>query len=404
MKVLVLNSGSSSIKYEVFDMRAFTSMASGILDDIGARGGRLVHRVLSASGDVEEVTEPAEVADHHRGLERVVSVLRHSGTIAGPDDLLAIAHRVVHGGERFGVSALVDDAVVEAIRESIPLAPLHNPANLMGIEVARRLYPRVPQVAVFDTGFHRTLPAHAYRYAIPAELYARHGVRRYGFHGTSHHYVARRAAQLLGRPLASLDLVTLHLGNGASATAIHHGRSVDTSMGMTPLEGLVMGTRCGDIDPGAVLHLVRDASMRVDDVDAALRLHGGLEGLCGDGDMREVLRRVAGGDAEAALALDVYCYRVKKYVGAYLAVLGRADALVFTAGVGENSPVVRARCCEGLAGLGIALDRARNEAGATGEREIQAEGSSVKVLVIPTDEELEIAHQAVACVRGGDAP
>lgn len=399
MKVLVLNSGSSSIKYEVFDARAFTSLASGVLDDIGARGGHLVHRVRRASGEVVEVTEPAQQVDHQRGLERVFTVLGQSGTIARPEELLAIAHRVVHGGERFGVHALVDDGVVEAIRECIPLAPLHNPANLAGIELARRMYPQVPQVAVFDTGFHRTMPAHAYRYAIPAELYARNGVRRYGFHGTSHHYVARRAALLLGRTLQSLDLVTLHLGNGASAAAIHHGRSVDTSMGMTPLEGLVMGTRSGDLDPGAVLHLVR-AGIRPDDLDAALRLHGGLEGLCGDSDMREVLRRAQRGDPDATLALDVYCYRVKKYVGAYVAVLGRADALVFTAGVGEHSALVRARCCEGLAALGVALDRARNEAGVPGEREIQAEHSSVKVLVVHTDEELEIAHQAVACVRG----
>lgn len=401
MKVLVLNTGSSSIKYEVFDAASLASLASGVLDDVGMPAGRLVHRARGPGGEVAETSEPAAVADHHAGLERVAAALGRSGTIGGPDDLAVVGHRVVHGGERFGVAALVDDAVLAAIRAHAPLAPLHNPANLMGIEVARRLFPAVPQVAVFDTGFHRTVPPRAHRYAVPKALYERHGVRRYGFHGTSHHFVARRAARLLGRPLESLDLVTLHLGNGASAAAIHHGRSVDTSMGMTPLEGLVMGTRSGDVDPGAILHLLGAAGLRPEEVEAALRLHGGLEGLCGASDMREVLRRAADGDPDADLALDVYCYRVKKYVGAYLAVLGRLDALVFTAGVGENAPAIRARCCDGLAALGIAVDPARNAAGAAGDREIQPPDAPVKVLVVPTDEALEIAHQALACARGG---
>ena len=401
MRILVLNAGSSSIKYELFDAATLASLASGVLDDIGAEQGRLVHRVRGAGGVTLETSEAAPVADHRQGFERVMAALVASGAIAAPADLVAIAHRVVHGGARLAEPVIVDDEVVEAIRATIPLAPLHNPANLMGIEVARRLYPGVPQVAVFDTGFHRTLPPRAYRYAVPAELYERHGVRRYGFHGTSHAYVARRAAALLRRPLEALDLVTLHLGNGASAAALRRGQSVDTSMGMTPLEGLVMGTRSGDLDPGAILHLLRDAGLPPGDLDAALRLHGGLRGLCGESDMREVLRRAAQADADAALALDVYCYRLKKYVGAYLAVLGRLDALVFTGGIGENSAAVRAGCCEGLRGLGIALDPARNEAGASGEREIQAEGSAVKVLVIPTNEGLEIAHQALACVRAG---
>jgi acetate kinase len=278
----------------------------------------------------------------------------------------------------------------------VPLAPLHNPANLAGIEIARQLWPGVIQVAVFDTAFHRTLPPHAYRYAVPGEWYSEHGVRRYGFHGTSHEYVAGVTAERLGRPLAELDLIVAHLGNGASMTAISGGSSVETSMGLSPLEGLVMGTRSGDIDPTVITHVAGESDRGFEEVADDLSRTSGLTGLCGASDMREIVDRAAVGDEDAAFAIDVFAHRVKKYIGAYLAVLGRCDALVFTAGIGEHSPVVRAAACAGLERLGIALDRDRNELGAA---TISADGSPIAVLVVPTDEELAIASRTAALAR-----
>jgi acetate kinase len=307
-----------------------------------------------------------------------------------------IGHRVVHGGERFRAPTRIDAGVVAAIRALIPLAPLHNPPNLLGIEVCLELFPRVPQVAVFDTAFHQTMPPHAYRYALPQSLYADHAVRRYGFHGTSHAYVAKRAAQYLGKPIDALNVITLHLGNGASATAIQNGRCVDTSMGMTPLEGLVMGTRCGDVDPALVFCIGRATGMGNTSIEALLNRESGLKGLCGANDMREVLKRRDAGDAQARLAFEVYCYRIRKYIGAYCAVLGRVDALVFTAGIGENAPAVRAQVCAGLEALGIRLDAARNSAVSGETSEIQSRDSAVRLLVIRTNEELEIAEQTRA--------
>jgi acetate kinase len=402
MKVLVLNSGSSSIKFDLFDAANLAALASGILERIGQPDGRLVQRLRDPAGRLEESARPASVGGHREGFERVLEALARSAALRGAGDLAGVGHRVVHGGPVFEEPTLVDATVVEAIREATRLAPLHNAANLMGIEAALEAYPGVPQVAVFDTAFHRTMPPRAWRYALPAALCAEHGVRRYGFHGTSHQYVARRAARLLGRPLESLDLITLHLGNGASATAIQAGRSIDTSMGMTPLEGLVMGTRCGDLDPAIPLYLSRKTGMSPETLEQVLKEESGLVGLCGASDVREVVERAGAGDPDSRLALDVYCYRVRKYVGAYLAALGRADALVFTAGVGENSALVRRHCCEGLEGLGIVLDEERNASASREEREIQADGSPVKVLVIPTDEALEIAQRTLECVRGRD--
>ena len=316
------------------------------------------------------------------------------------ESFAAIGHRVVHGGEVFREATRIDGKVVEAIREQCHLAPLHNPANLVGIEVALERQPGVPQVAVFDTAFHQTLPPRAYRYAIPEEWYASHRVRRYGFHGTSHAYVAREAAARLGRPIEELNLITLHLGNGASACAIEGGRSVETSMGLTPLEGLVMGTRSGDLDPSVAGYVAGQAGLSPEKVEAALNRKSGLEGLCGASDLRDVLEREASADERAALAVDVYVHRIRKYVGAYTAVLGRVDGLVFTAGVGENSPDVRERVCDGLEGLGIRIDPARNRAQAAGSRTIHAEGGAVAILVVPTTEELEIADQTLRCVQG----
>jgi acetate kinase len=396
VQVLVLNSGSSSIKYQVFD-HDLTVLATGLLERIGEAQGRATHRIVADDHDLV-VEEP--IADHEVGFARLVAVLEEAGV---GTELGAIGHRVVHGGDEFVAPTLIDAAVIDRIRAQVPLAPLHNPANLTGIEVATRLRPELPQVAVFDTAFHGALPPHAYRYAVPAELHRDHGVRRYGFHGTSHAYVARLAAEHLGRPIGELKLITLHLGNGASATAIDGGRSVETSMGLSPLEGLVMGTRSGDIDPAVIFHLIREAGMDPHEVETLLNRGSGLKGLCGDNDLRTVADRAAGGDEDAQLALDVYCHRIRKYVGAYTAVLGGLDALVFTAGVGENASGVRARVCRDLGMLGIELDVDRNDGARVSDAPggvvaIHAEGSRVAVLVVATDEEREIAASTLATI------
>jgi acetate kinase len=395
VRVLVLNFGSSSLKYELFDAHDLTALASGAVERIGP-AAELVHRARSGR---EEVRRTIRALTPNTGLAAVMDALRDSGFLRRPKELAVAGHRVVHGGASFEAPVRVDGRVLEAIRATFPLAPLHNPASLTGIEVALALLPGVPQVAVFDTAFHRTLPPRAYLYALPRDLARAHGVRRYGFHGTSHRYVAQRAAALLGRPLEALNLLTLHLGNGASAAAIEGGRSVDTSMGMTPLEGLVMGTRSGDLDASVPLFLQQQAGLPPEALEEILERQSGLRGLCGASDMREVLSREAAGDESARLAVDLYCYRAKKYIGAYLAVLGRADALVFTAGVGEHSPEIRRRICAGLEPLGIALDGVRNAAGGPPEREIQAAGARTKVLVIATHEEREIARAALEVVQ-----
>ncbi|MCU0935349.1 MAG: acetate kinase [Gammaproteobacteria bacterium] len=400
MKVLVLNSGSSSVKYRLFDMERREEVAGGVVERIGEAEGALTDRVRRADGGFESTTRRQPVADHRGGFALIGEALRTGGGLDDPRALFAIGHRVVHGGEAFRAPTRIDAGVLAAIREVAPLAPLHNPANLIGIEAALEAAPGVPQVAVFDTAFHQTMPAHAYRYAVPEDWYVRYRVRRYGFHGTSHAYVSRRAAAHLGRPPEAVNLITLHLGNGASAAAIAGGFCVDTSMGMTPLEGLVMGTRSGDLDPAVAFYLGRVAGLGPAEVEAALNQASGLEGLCGVHDMREVHRAAEAGEARARLALEVFAYRIRKYVGAYTAVLGRVDAVVFTGGIGENDADLRRRVCEGLDGLGIGLDGARNAA-ATGEVcKVHRQGSRVAVLVVRTNEELEIAEQTVACVRG----
>jgi acetate kinase len=364
LRVLVLNAGSSSVKYQLIDTSSGERLAGGAIE---------------------------EVADHAAALAAIGEELADA-------TVDAVGHRVVHGGERFSEPTLIDDAVVAEVRELVPLAPLHNPANLLGIEAARRRWPDVAHVAVFDTAFHRTLPPSAFRYAVPESWYADLGVRRYGFHGTSHEYVARRAADLLGRPLDEIDLITAHLGNGASMAAIARGRSVETSMGLTPLEGLVMGTRSGDIDPAVIAHVSHATGRDPLDVIAEL-IHGsGLRGLSGSSDMREVLERSARGDAAAELAFDVFCHRIRTYVGAYLAVLGGCEAIVFTGGIGERSARVRAAVLSGLGRLGIEIDAERND---THELVISPDGASVTVLVIPTDEEREIARQTAMVVDAG---
>jgi acetate kinase len=335
------------------------------------------------------------VENHRAGFQVIGEVLNESGALRDSGELYGIGHRVVHGGETFQEPALIDAKVIDTIRQLVPLAPLHNPANLTGIEVALQFAPNVPQIAVFDTAFHQSIPPQAFRYALPNDLYQNHQVRRYGFHGTSHCYVAKQAARYLERALDSLNLISLHLGNGASVTAIAKGKSVDTSMGMTPLEGLIMGTRSGDLDPAIIFYLGRTTGFSPDEIETLLSKDSGLKGICGVNDMREIAQLAEKGDAPARLAIEMYCYRIKKYIGAYYTVLGQVDALVFTAGIGENAADIRLRACAGLSGLGIEVDEDKNRLRTSEVREIQRTKSSVRILVIPTDEELEIAEQTV---------
>jgi acetate kinase len=398
MNVLVINCGSSSIKYRLFNMGFRKELAGGTLAQISEGQGRLNHRSTDASGKTHTTNRPHTILDHGEGMSLIREVLTDAGLIDDPGDLYGIGHRVVHGGELFRTPTLIDERVIEGIRSLAHLAPLHNPANLIGIEALRSAMPGVPQVAVFDTAFHQTLPQHAFRYAIPQEIYTEHQVRRFGFHGTSHEYVAKEAARAMKRELSSLNLITLHLGNGASIAAISGGRCVDTSMGMTPLEGLVMGTRCGDLDPAVVFFLQRETGMSGDELEAMLNSASGLKGLCGANDMRVVLDMAGAGDRNARLALKMYCYRIKKYIGAYFAVLGEVDALVFTAGIGENAHDIRRIVCTDMQHLGLAVDRKRNRQRIGSATEIQTERSPVKIWVIPTNEELEIAEQTYLAI------
>lgn len=397
MKILTINSGSSSIKYQLFNMPEQHVLVAGVLEEIGRPASRVKHRKRNDNNGFGETALARPVADHREGFRVIMEFFSAPDTGWDLSDLFGIGHRVVHGGEAFREPALITDQVVADIRSMNNLAPLHNPANVTGIEIAREQFTHVPQVAVFDTAFHQTMPAHAFHYALPYTLYTDQHVRRYGFHGTSHRYVAKQAALALGKPLQELNLITLHLGNGASATAIQAGRSIDTSMGMTPLEGLVMGTRCGDLDPAVQGIVMRSTGKSGEQVGSLLEHESGLLGICGHSDMREVEAAAQAGDERAALALDMFCYRIKKYIGAYVAILGNVDAIVFTGGIGENSPVVRRLCCEGLGSLGISLDPEANEV--RGTMEIESHESRVKVLVVPTNEELEIAIQAVECIQ-----
>lgn len=398
MRVIVVNSGSSSIKYEGFELEGLTASAKGLLERIGTTDSRLKHRWLTPSGRWEEIVETRHVADHREGFSFILEVSDRARSGGAVPEIYAVGHRVVHGGEKFSQPAIIDDAALGTIEELIPLAPLHNPANVTGIKVMRELLPGVPQVAVFDTAFHQTMPARAFHYALPAEFYRSYGVRRYGFHGTSHQYVVGEAARHLGKLPETINLITLHLGNGASAAAIEKGRSIDTSMGLTPLEGLVMGTRCGDLDPAVHFYLARKTGRPFEEIEGILNKESGLKGICGVNDMREIQDRAHGGDAQAKLALEMFCYRVRKYIGAYYAALGSVDAIVFTGGIGENSAAVRAKSCEGLSAFGINLDERSNNADAAGIKEIQTRGSRVRILVIPTNEEHEIARQTVEVI------
>ena len=392
--VLVVNAGSSSLKYSLVDAVSGAAAATGHVERIGEAVGEVVHEGSSGEHRTER-----EIANHEDALRAAMEAFTEHGPSLDEVDLEAVGHRVVHGGARFSEPVLVDDALVAKVKELIPLAPLHNPANLEGIATSLKLFPDVPQVAVFDTAFHSTLPPEAYTYAVPRSWVAEHRIRRYGFHGTSYSFVSGEAARLLGRPPGEVNLIVLHLGNGASAAAIRGGESVDTSMGLTPLEGLVMGTRSGDIDPALHAHLHRQLGWALEDIDGILNRESGLKGLSGHNDFREVERLRAAGDPGARLAFEVYCYRLRKYVGAYYAVLGTVDAVVFTAGVGQNAASVRSCALAGLERLGIEVDPARNQGRVTTPTVVSPDGCDVAVLVVPTNEEWEIARQAMAVVH-----
>lgn len=393
--VLVINSGSSSLKYQLVQPYSGEVVVQGLVERIGESQARVKH---VRGGEESEFV--GEIADHRAGLAKAIELFSETGHDLGSEGIVAVGHRVVHGGSKFYRPTVIDDAVVAAIKDLEDLAMLHNPVNLVGIEAVRELLPDVPSVAVFDTAFFHGLPDHVATYAIDRELAKRHDIRRYGFHGTSHEYVSGVTAEFLGADRESLNQIVLHLGNGASASAIEGGRPVETSMGLTPLEGLVMGTRSGDVDPGVVMYLRRAADMDVDQIDTMLNRKSGLKGLSGENDFRTVTEKVEAGDADATLAYKVYVHRLRKYIGAYMVTLGRTDAIVFTAGVGENAPKLRADSLAGLESFGIQIDPARNAARSRDPRIISTDDSAVAVLVVPTNEELAIAKQSVAALQG----
>ncbi|HEX2214833.1 MAG TPA: acetate kinase, partial [Mycobacterium sp.] len=394
--VLVLNSGSSSVKFQLLEPGSGRSLADGIVERIGEDSS-----AAALTAGTTSVERADRVADHEAALQTMTTLFDDAGFRLADQDLMAVGHRVVHGGPDLYRPTLVDDALLDRLRELSPLAPLHNPPAILGIEVARRALPDVPHVAVFDTAFFHDLPDAAATYAIDRDVAERYRIRRYGFHGTSHQYVSEQAAAFLDRPPAELRQIVLHLGNGASASAILGGRPVDTSMGLTPMEGLVMGTRSGDIDPGVIMYLSRTAGMELEDIESMLNRRSGVRGLGGEVDFRVLHQRIESGDAAARLAYDVYIHRLRKYVGAYLAVLGAADVITFTAGVGENDSDVRRDVLSGLGVFGIEIDEHLNESPASGARRISPEGAPTTVLVIPTDEELAIARACADVLGGG---
>ncbi|MFF2089970.1 acetate/propionate family kinase [Paenibacillus sp. NPDC058174] len=398
MKVLVINAGSSSLKYQLYNMEDESVLASGRVERIGMDSSIVTHE----PADGPEVRTVDEILDHVSAVKKVLAALMHPeyGALKSMSEIQAVGHRVVHGGEVFKSSVLVTNEVKLEIRKLFDLAPLHNPAHMMGILAVETNMPNIPQVVVFDTAFHQTMPETSYLYPIPKVLYRRHKVRRYGFHGTSHQYVSEQAAEFLGASLESLKIVSCHIGNGASCTAIKDGKSFDTSMGMTPLEGLMMGTRSGDLDPAIVPYVMNKEELTLNEVNSMLNKHSGMLAISGvSSDMREVQEAIADGDRNAQLAFDMYTYRMRKYIGAYAAAMNGIDTLIFTAGVGENSAVLRKAVCEGLTFLGIELDETRNAERSKHPRYISTDSSRVKVLVVPTNEELIIARDTYRIVQ-----
>ena len=387
MKILVLNCGSSSIKYQFIDTEQKIALAKGLVDRIGMTGAVLSHKRYND----DEIKIVGEILDHTIAVEYVLGVMlsKNHGVIEQKSDIEAVGHRVVHGGETFSDSVLINDEVMKVLHDNIELAPLHNPANIKGIQAVSRTLPDTPQVGVFDTAFHVKMPPKAYLYGIPYELYKKYKIRRYGFHGTSHLYVSQMAARALGKPIEDLKIVTAHLGNGCSMSAVNHGKSIDTTMGFTPLEGLLMGTRSGDLDPSLILYIMSKEGLTLGEAATLLNKHSGLIGISGESsDMREILAAMKDDQKRSKYAFDIFCYKIKKYLGAYAAAKGGLDAFVFTGGIGENSPEVRAEVCKDLEFLGIEIDELKNEE----KREtISTDNSRVKVLRIPTNEELVIA-------------
>ncbi len=398
MKILVLNSGSSSIKFQLFDANTNKSLVSGIIEQIGERKSHAKIQFKDENGQNIILEKNIAIKDHKAGLEIMNALLIESKIIKDLCELDGIGHRVVHGGEKFSKPTIISNEVIKEIEKLIPLAPLHNPANLDGIKSSIEHCPNVPQVAVFDTAFHSSIPKYAYMYALPYETYEKDGVRRYGFHGTSHHFITKEAAKFLDMDVNKLNAITLHLGNGASMSAVKNGKSIDTSMGLTPLEGLIMGTRCGDIDPAIIFYLSRTEGLSIDELDNMLNKKSGLKGVCGNNDMREIGELAKEGNKKAKLALEMFSYRIKKYIGSYSAVLGRVDCLIFTGGIGENDIEVRKNSCSNLENFGISLDLDKNNQRAKETIDISSNESKVKVLVIPTNEELEIALQVKSLI------
>ncbi len=396
MNIFVVNSGSSSIKYQLFRWPAEGPVCSGLVERVGSAQASITHKVFdprNPEAPANELRRTLPLPDYEAGLREVLALLTaaQGGVIQSPAEVDVVGHRVVHGGETFAATTFITAEVKAEIRRLFALAPLHNPANLLGIEVAERLFPRARQVAVFDTAFHQTLPEYAFRYALPTALYTEQRIRKYGFHGTSHQYVAAQAAEYLKNKDARL--VTIHLGNGCSMAAVRGGRSLDTSMGFGPLSGLVMGTRTGDLDPSVLLHLLGPLGYTAEQVGTLLNKESGMLGLTGFSDMRDIAQALAAGDARAELAYEIYAYRIRQYIGAYAAVLNGLDAIVFTAGVGENDALVCARTCRDMEFFGVALDEAKNQQRTPGLRDISGPAARVRILVVPTNEELEIARQ-----------
>lgn len=389
--ILVVNTGSSSVKFTIFFAADLRIAATGLVERIGLEGTQLVYR----RPGLETIQKLVAIPDIGNAIARILPLLTDPqvGVIGSKEDIRAIGHRVVHGGEYISRPALIDDRIKQIIQDCFDLAPLHNPPNLEGILACETLFPGIPQVAIFDTAFHATIPHKASLYALPLRLCEEMKIRKYGFHGTSHCYVSRKAAEWIGRPVTELRLITCHLGNGCSITAVSGGQSVDTSMGLTPLEGVPMGTRCGDIDPAILLYLMRQRGMTAEQLDILLNRESGLLGLGGSSDVRDLAQAMQDGNLQAETALRVFTYRIKKYIGAYLAALGGADAIVFSAGIGENSPLIREWICEGMTELGIRLDRNLNHSINGHMGEIQGTESRVRLLIVPTDEEVEIAVQ-----------
>ncbi|HEX3009877.1 MAG TPA: acetate kinase [Bacteroidales bacterium] len=397
MKIIVLNCGSSSIKYQLFDMTTQEVLAKGIVEKIGLHGSF----IKNERNDGDKLLLEGDIYDHQSGIEYVLGILtsiKH-GSLTSFEEIDAVGHRVVHGGEKFNTSVLINDEVIKMMEECIDLAPLHNPPNLKGIFAMQALLPNVPQVGVFDTAFHQTMPDYAYMYAIPFPLYKQYGIRRYGFHGTSHRYVSQRAANILGVDLDNQKVITCHLGNGSSLAAISHGISVDTSMGMTPVEGLIMGTRCGDLDLGVLTYLMMKEELDISTANTLINKHSGMLGITGvSSDMREIMKAADEGNERARLGLNMYAYRIRKYIGSYAAAMGGLDMIVFTGGVGENSDYARAEVVKGLEFLGLDFDFEKNKGVHGQEMVLTKDSSRVKVLVVPTNEELIIAEDTLEII------